>query len=246
MARILIVVQARLASTRLPRKVLMDIGGATLLDRQMRRLHTVRAADGIVVATTDRPEDEEICRACRALGVPAFVGSSEDVLGRYLACADVNGAEAVVRVTGDNPLVDPAIIDEIIGLWRERGCDYINNIHLEGSVKGTGSELVATEALRTCDRRSESPYHREHVTTYMKDHLEEFSCHKYVPAADICRPDYSVSVDRIEDLEVVRRVYANFGFRDDVTTAEVVAFLDAHPEVRRINDDFREPMARMT
>ena len=245
MPTIFIIVQARLGSTRLPRKVLTDIGGATLLERQLRRLRTVRGADGIVVATTDQPEDEEICRTCHALSVSCFVGASEDVLGRYLACAIEHEADAVIRVTGDNPLVDPEIIGELIELWRRDGYDYINNIHLEGSLKGTGCELVTTPALRECDRLAERPFYREHVTTYIKDHLGDFSWHKYVPASDICRPDYSVSVDRAEDLDVVRRLYAHFGIRDDVTTEEVVAFLDAHPEVRRINDGFREPMAKM-
>lgn len=239
-----IIIQARMGSTRLPGKTLMDIHGAGVLERQVRRLRMVRLADAFIYATTEEPEDQAVIRECERLDVPWYAGPAEDVLLRYLRCAEEHGLEVVLRVTGDNPLVDPAGLDALIELRREGRYDYINNIHREGSLKGTGGELVTLDALRESERRSTRSYHREHVTTFVKDNLGDFRWRKFVPANDTSRPGLSVSIDYPEDLEVARRVYGHFGGRDDMTAEEVVAFLDSHPEVTAINGGRHEPMAR--
>jgi spore coat polysaccharide biosynthesis protein SpsF len=123
-----IIVQARMTSTRLPGKVLLPLGGEPMLTRLVQRLRRVRRADAIVIATTTNASDDAIVALCEHLGVASHRGSEHDVLSRYAEAAALHQADVVVRVTSDCPLIDPALIDRLIEDFAQGDCDYVSNM----------------------------------------------------------------------------------------------------------------------
>src|ERR1700732_5617027 len=122
------IVQARMGSTRLPGKVLMDLGTKTVLARVVNRLRRATRIDEIVIATSDSVADDVIVRECRQLGVSSFRGSEDDVLDRYYQAARACGAGAIVRITSDCPLIDPQLVDETVQIFQHQCADYGRNV----------------------------------------------------------------------------------------------------------------------
>lgn len=223
-----------MGSRRLPGKVLADLGGEPLLARVLGRLEGCARADAIVVATTTAAADDPVASLARARGHRAVRGSEADVLDRYALAATRTGADLVVRVTADCPLLDPAEVDAVIAAFEARAgaCDLASNTLVRDLPRGFDVEAVGRAALERAAREATSPAAREHVTW----HLYAERPHAYRLHA-VRRPydaaDLRVTVDTPEDLAVVRRVHAALG--PDAGAAEVVAWLRAHPEVTALN-----------
>ena len=157
--RITAIIQARIGSTRLPGKVLMDLGGKSVLSRVVDRLRRAKRLDEIVVAITDSVADDAIVRECHQLKVGYFRGPENDVLDRYQRAARVYAAQVVVRITADCPLIDPQLVDETIGAFQQQRADYASNLSpgvgyrgLRHSGTGTGlAPYSRTLPTRTCD-----------------------------------------------------------------------------------------------
>ncbi len=229
--RIGIIVQARVRSQRLPRKVLAPIGEMPLLERLARRLQLATAPEGLVIATGDHAENEPIVELCRRIRVNCFVGSENDTLDRMIQAAKQHDWDAIVRVTADNPLTDPAGIDAGISFFRAENLDYFDNICYSGSPHGMGYEIVSRRVLEFSHEQWQMRENFEHVTWGLRRHLSLFKHAFFRVPPELHRPRYRLSVDHPEDLEVVRCVYEQLDFRNDVTLAEIVACLDAHPEI---------------
>ena len=241
--RVAIVAQARMLSTRLPGKVLADVAGRPLVGRLIDRMRRSREADLFVVATSTLGADEPLARFCEGEGVRVFRGDPENVLERYVLAAREVGAAGIVRVTADNPLTDPEAVDALARAGRETGADLVDGIHRRAWVHGAGCEFVTLAALERALARAAETYHTEHVTTFLKDHPDEFRVVKYEPAPGVARPDLFFTVDYPEDLEVVRRIYEHLGERaTGASVRDVIAFLDAHPEVVAINRHLHRPL----
>ena len=227
------IVQARMGSTRLPGKVLMDLAGQTVLARVLRRLGRAHRIDAIVVATTTAGADEAIVPECSRLGVPCFRGSEEDVLDRYYQAASNSAATAVVRITADCPLVEPAIVDQTIQTFLERHADYASNSLPRTYPRGLDVEVFTASALEQAQREAALHHQREHVTPYFYEHPELFRL-----ASHRGLQDYSAfrwTVDTAEDLRMIRAIYDCFNGRDDFHWLEAVALLEEQPEVARLN-----------
>jgi len=229
------IVQARMSSTRLPGKVLKELAGQTVLDFVVRRCQLSRRLAGVVLATTDEPIDDPIVQRGRLLGIDVYRGSRDDVLDRYVQAALGCGADPIVRITSDCPLIEPAIIDQVLECYERTGAEFICPI---GFPRGSGdTEMVTFAALKRAWRatRTDETYYREHVLTYHFDHVDQFR-HQEIPAPDeMQRLEYRLCVDEADDLEVVRRICEHFAPRIDFNLEEVVAFLRQHPEVSAIN-----------
>ena len=141
------IIQARMGSSRLPGKVLKDLGGETVLGRVVRRLRGSRQISNIVVATTTEATDEVIVAECDRLQVLCFRGSEQDVLDRYYQAAHANAAEAVVRVTSDCPLIDPKLVDETVEVFRDEHADYASNVSPRTYPRGLDTEVFTFDAL---------------------------------------------------------------------------------------------------
>lgn len=229
------IVQARMSSTRLPGKVLKDLVGQTVLQYVIRRCQLSRRLAEVVVATTDESSDDPIVALARSMGIGVYRGSRDDVLDRYVQAALGAGADPVIRITSDCPLIEPGIIDEVLASYERTGAEFI---YTEGFPRGSGdAELVTLPALQRAVQltRPDEAYYREHVITYHWRHPQQFRHYVLQAPQEIKDLDYRLCVDEADDLEVIRRICGHFAPRIDFDLAEIIAFLGKHPEVAAIN-----------
>jgi spore coat polysaccharide biosynthesis protein SpsF len=206
----LAIVQARMSSTRLPGKVLMDVGGESLLALMLRRLSHARRVERTVVATSDQPEDDEIESAASELGVDVYRGPLDDVLARVAGAAAGHDG-AIVRLTADCPLIDPALVDTVVEMFRAAGVAYASNVEPRTFPDGLDVEVVSSAALREAAETADDPVDREHVTTAIRRDPVRF------PAVHLLNDEnlgeLRWTVDDADDLEFVRRTVERLGDR---------------------------------
>lgn len=234
MPTVAVIVQARMGSSRLPGKVLREVGGATLLEHLVRRLRRSSAVSHIVIATTTAPADDAIVDEAARLGVGVFRGSEEDVLSRYAGAAGELEAEVIVRVTSDCPLLDPVELDRVVKAFEGAGVDYASN--QAGSERriprGQDVEVMSRAALERAARESSDAGDREHVTPFLYRSPGRFrTLLTHRPGRD--GSGFRITVDTPEDLEVVRAVVSALG--PDASLDAIIDYLDRHPEVARLN-----------
>jgi spore coat polysaccharide biosynthesis protein SpsF len=200
-----VVVQARTGSSRLPGKVLADVGGRPMLALQLARLRRVEC-DATIVATSDRSRDDPVEQL--ALDADALVvrGPEDDVLARFALVVDRYHPEVVVRVTADCPLVDPEVVDAVVRLHRETEADYASNVHPRSFPRGLDVEVVSTPVLTTAALEASRDDEREHVTPFVVRHPERFRLANLDSGGDHARHHWTVDVP--EDLDRVRRIVA--------------------------------------
>ncbi len=233
--RRVVIVQARMTSTRLPGKVLADVAGKPMLERQLERLARCRQADEIALAITTNPDDDPLAELAGRLGYGIHRGSEHDVLSRYAGAAARFRADVVVRVTSDCPLIDPEQTDAVIEALTSE-VDYAANVLERRLPRGLDSEALWRDVLDRCDRMATSTPAREHVTWHIhSEHPERFVLRSVV--ADLDAADLRWTVDTPEDLALVRYVYEALG---DVSSADLVAWMRAHPDVAAINADIAQ------
>lgn len=206
-----------------------------MLARVVRRAQRAPAPDMVAVATTSNPADDAVHRLCEARGWPCFRGSEEDVLDRYYQAARFFGADAVVRVTSDCPLLDPEVLELTVQafLQRQPRVEYVSNTWPRRTYpRGLDTEVVAFRALERAWRDDRDPATREHVTPFIYGHPDRFVLHGVTRDRDLS--SFRWTVDTPEDLAFVRRVYEHFA-GDEFTTADVVALLEKHPDWLDIN-----------
>jgi spore coat polysaccharide biosynthesis protein SpsF len=227
------IIQARMSSTRLPGKVLLDLAGEPMLARVIERTRRAKRVDRVIVATTVEPEDEPIVELCRSRGWNVFRGSRDDVLDRYHQAAVADGADPIVRITSDCPVIDPGIIDRVVG--RLAGVnDYASNINPRRTFpRGLDAEAFTFGALSTAWLEDREPSGREHVTPFLYRHPERFR----IALVESERPEtasHRWSVDTPEDYELLQRICAHFGNRD-FGWLDVLELLKQHPDWTEIN-----------
>jgi spore coat polysaccharide biosynthesis protein SpsF len=210
-ADVAVVVQARMSSTRLPGKVLEELhDGRRTLDLVIERLRRARELDAIVLATSDEPSDDPVVQRAGELGVAVVRGPLADVLERYRLAAAQIGPEAVVRITGDCPLVDPGLVDHLVHTWRSGRADYVANVFEPRSFpKGLDIEVVSTSALLTAAAEATDPADREHVTPFIRSRPERFAGQGLwlTPA----HPEIRLTLDTPADLAALRALLATLG-----------------------------------
>lgn len=227
------IIQARMGSTRLPGKVLMEVGGRPLLSVMLERVRRAKSLDSVVVATTTEPKDDPIAAFCAREGVPSFRGDEQDVLDRYRRAAREHAADVVVRLTADCPLMDPAVVDAVVAFRAERGLDYAaNTAPPPGDFPdGMDVEVFTSQTLERAWREAKKPSEREHVTFFMwKSGLFKAGRLERTPSWSAVR----LTLDYPEDLAVIAAVLRGLG-TGPFTMEDAVSFLDAHPEVRALN-----------
>jgi spore coat polysaccharide biosynthesis protein SpsF len=227
------IIQARMGSSRLPRKVLKDLGGATVLDRVLNRLGRSRLIQESLVATTTEPADDAIVEHCERTGWKVFRGSEQDVLDRYYQATKYLNADVVVRITSDCPVIDPEVTDATIRAFLDQHADYASNIQVRTYPRGLDTEVVTVQALERAWRESTKPYQREHVTPYIYENPGKFKLHGIENDVDCSQHRWTV--DTPEDLQLLRAIYAQFGGRDDFGWREVLELVEADPSLADIN-----------
>ena len=241
----IIIVQSRMTSTRLPGKVLLPLAGEPMLMRLMERLRRVQRADGIVIATTTNVTDDPIAAMCAQQGVPCHRGSELDVLSRYADAARLHAADVVVRITSDCPLIDPALIDQLIAVYEEGDSDYVSNMLPPTWPYGMAVEVVSATALAQAHAEATQDAEREHVTPFIYWHPQRYRLRNV--ASPVALSHHRWTVDTPEDYELVRRLFDHLlPTNPHFTQADVLALLDAHPDWIAINQHVQQKPATET
>lgn len=227
-------VQARMGSTRLPGKVLRDLGGLPVLGWVIRALRAADGLDDVVIATSTLSGDDAIEAYAEQVGVACVRGSEDDVLARFVLALDRHPADAVVRVTADCPLIDPALVDQVVAAWRtDPRWDYVATTLVRTLPRGFDVELVSAAALRDLAATAEG-FHRQHVTSllYTEPAGRRMLGLSVAPDAS----DLRVTLDTVEDWTMMATLVSALESRM-LGWEDVVSYLRAHPEVAALNSE---------
>jgi spore coat polysaccharide biosynthesis protein SpsF len=200
------VVQARYSSQRLPGKVLREVDGKPLLGFLLERLHRCKHLSQTIVATSTDASDDAIARFCTDKAVPLYRGPLDDVLARFVGVAGQLGESALVRISGDSPLMDPEVVDRAVVLYEEGDADLVTNVQIRSFPKGQSVEVIARAALQRAAEETSDSQDREHVTRYFYRHPERFRIRNFKRDPDAA--DIQLSVDSAEDFEMFARLIA--------------------------------------
>ncbi len=226
--KVVALVQARMGSTRLPNKVMKPIEGVPMIELLLTRLSRAREINQIVVATSVDARNFSLIAHVEQLGYACEQGSEHDVLERFVNAAKAHEADVVVRITGDCPLVDPALVDEVISGFKAAGVDYFSNISPPTFPDGLDIEVFTFKALEQASQQTREPYDREHVTPYLRaaglfntasiQHNDDLSGLRW-------------TVDEPADFAVIEKVFQHFSPRNHFSWSEVLTLQQQQPEI---------------
>jgi len=234
--RIVATIEARMTSSRLPGKVLMEAAGKPMLAHMIERLKRVPSLDGIVVATTGNATDAPVVELADRLGVGCFRGSEDDVLARVLGAARAHDVDVIVEMTGDCPLIDPALVEDCIQGYLAAGVDYVSNVLERTYPRGMDTQVFATDILADVAARTDDPEDHEHVSLYIYNHPEIYTLKNMPGPPELTDPGLGLPLDTPEDLELIRRIFeALYPDNPAFTLADVLALLVDDPALAELN-----------
>lgn len=236
--KVVCLVQARVGSTRLPGKILKEICGKTILHHEIDRLKKCKEIDEIVIATTDKEDDDKIVNEAKKLSVKYFRGSENDVLSRFYYAAKENNADIVVRVTSDCPCIDFEILDKMLiyfkEKYKEKQVDYLSNTIKRTYPRGYDIEIFTFSALEKSYINAKKEYEREHVTPYIYDKTNNFLKLSFENKDDYS--EYRVTLDTIEDFIVIKNIFENLYYKNPYFKLnDVVQYLNNNLHIVDIN-----------
>lgn len=227
------IIQAHMGSTRLPGKVLLNIGDQSMLARVVRRAQRAKTLDSVVVACSTEHGDEAIVRECDRLGIKHHRGSDSDVLDRYYQTSQAFPSDAYVRITSDCPLIDPEVIDKVVSHFGSGGFDYASNTVKRTYPRGLDIEAFTAQGLARSWREAKEPYQRVHVTPYFYQNPDLFKL-GYVQQ-ELDQNEMRWTVDTPDDLRFVREVYERLKKSDGFSWRDVLKLLEREPGLVAIN-----------
>lgn len=237
----LAIIQARMTSTRLPGKILMEVGSQSLLEINLRRIAKARNIDKLIVATTNLPADDKTAKLVESLGFEVFRGDENDVLDRFYQAIRQQTDEPnyIVRLTADCPLIDAALIDEIIQHTVENQLDYCSNTLDPHYPDGQDAEVFKTSALNQAWQEAKLPSEREHVTPYIWKNStfkggSLFKSENYAEKG-INYGHLRMTVDEPADYKLISALIGKLG--TDRSWWEYADYMERHGEVRSINQN---------
>ncbi|MDD5085611.1 MAG: glycosyltransferase family protein [Candidatus Omnitrophica bacterium] len=239
--KVIAIVQARMGSTRLPGKVLIDIAEKPMLWHVLDRLRHAHFVHDVMVATSINKKDNAIERFCRVNNLNCYRGSEEDVLDRYYQAARVEKADIVVRITADCPLTDPKIVDKVISAYVKNAGSFqgSSNVINRTYPRGLDTEVISFSALEQAWGKAKKPYQREHATTYIYEHPEEFKMYSVENGEDLSLLRWTV--DEESDLCFVREIYKRLWREGKVfLIRDVLAALEKEPYLKEINSRIKQ------
>lgn len=238
-------VEARMASSRLPGKILKDLLGKPSLERLVERARRATLVDEVVVATTVSPQDDAVEAWAKKAGVSFYRGSEDDVLLRVLEAAKAHRADLIVELTGDCPLLDPSLIDEVIAHYLENGFDYVSNNKERSYPRGFDTQIFSTKVLDEVNRLTKDAADHEHVSLYIYEHPERYKLSTLRAPEPLYGPDIRLCVDTPEDFRVVESIYQGLHPQKPAFDAyDIMDFLKKLPDILRINASIRQKPAR--
>lgn len=229
-------IEARMTSTRLPGKVLMPVMGKPMLEYMIERVRRVPELDEIVVATTVNDTDQPIVDLAERLGISWFRGSENDVMGRVLNAAQSYGADVIVELTGDCPLIDPDVISSVIRCFSQGEADYVSNVPIRTYPLGMETQVFPTSILADAASLTQDPSDREHVSLYIYSHPERY----HIVTVDSGLPKrwhgIRLTLDTVEDFELIHEIFKTlYPSNPQFTLRDILALLRSRPELLGLN-----------
>ena len=239
--KIIITIEARMGSTRLPGKSMKPIMEKPMLELMIERVKHAKLVDEIVVATTDHPRDDIIENLAKRLNVGCFRGSEDDVLERVLEAAKAFNADYIVELWGDCPLMDPDVIDDLIKYYLNNDFDCVGTTLDKTFPWGIAALMFPTKILDEVAKITNDPVDRENVSTYIYEHPEKYKIGNLPCLDELKHPEIRLTVDELADFELVKTIYEHLTpLNPDFRTIDIVQFLEEHPEIKNINKDVRQ------
>lgn len=209
-----VIVQARMGSTRLPGKVMKKLSGKEVLWHVVERLKKSKYINEIIIATTDKQQDDTIAAFCAQHQVTCFRGEELDVLKRYYDAAKSNKLDIIVRVTSDCPLIDPAVVDRLIETLIEGDLEYVSNSFEKTYAKGLECSAFTFKALERCMKEAVKPEHREHVVLYMRENPTLFATAGVRNTSD--DSDFRITLDEEDDYKLLSMIYDQLYIENEI------------------------------
>jgi len=239
--KIAAIIQARITSTRLPGKVLMDIEGKPMLWHVINRLKLSKKINEIILAIPNTKENDILEKFAKDNKVKYFKGSEEDVLSRYYEAAKEFKSDIVVRITSDCPLIDPQVVDLVIEKHLNSGADYTSNVLQRTFPRGLDIEVFNFKVLEKTQKEARKNYQREHVTPYICENPKIFKLQNIKAKGKLRRPELRLTVDTKEDLKLIREIYRHlYKLRKIFYTEEIIDLFNNHQELIKINEKVRQ------
>ena len=235
--RVVAIIQARLGSSRLPGKVLIELDGMPVLGHVINRAQKISGVDEVVVATTPSDQDDEVANYAEQSGVTAFRGDERDVLTRYRDCAAAMSADAVLRITGDCPLIDPEISGRVVTRFLQGDIDYVSNFKPPTFPDGLDTEVFSFDAIDEAQKLASRASEREHVTPYIWQQPDRFRVANITQKDD--RSGLCWTLDSPKDLEMMQELAGRLDMPlVEAGQQELLGIIDDHPEIAMINGEW--------
>lgn len=232
------IIQARIGSSRLPGKIMLNVCGKPLLEHLIHRIKNSKKLDKIIIATTTNKEDNEVVDFCSSRNIAFFRGSQNDVLSRYYETAKFFSVDTIVRLTADTPLLDSQTIDKTIQVYEENNFDFVSNSSPLPRTypDGFNVEIFSFEVLEKIHKDAINPSDREHVTTYITMQPKKFNVYRVDYFKDLSK--YRFNLDYKEDYQLIKCIFEEFyESKPDFLLEDVINWLDKHPEILKLNSD---------
>lgn len=244
--RIVASIEARMGSSRLPGKVLMDVNGVPALSRLVRRLRLSECVSEIVLATSTAPSDDALAAWAVEEGVQIYRGSEEDVLQRVVEAHRMMRTDLIVEVTGDSPLLDPQVIDMGVQTFFANDCDVVSNTYRQTFPTGVDVQVFPFALLAEVAQTIQDPAVHEHVSLYFYEHPERYRVIHLQAPKRWRAPEYRLCLDYREDLDFVNTIYSRLGpgYGDDFGIEEIMTLLRREPKLLDVNMHCRKKAVR--
>tara|TARA_Y100000034_G_scaffold136799_1_gene215857 strand:+ start:3665 stop:5434 length:1770 start_codon:yes stop_codon:yes gene_type:complete len=235
--KVAILIAARLASSRLPKKVLKKIGNQTIIEHLIDRMKSCKNVDEVILCTSTHPDDKELLKYADEKGISHFQGDPDDVMKRFLGAIEGKNFDIIVRVTGDNPLTSPEFIDSAIEKHIRNGVDYTSTVELP---RGTKGEIISVSALQRAFDLAEDSSYSEYMTWYFTDNPWAFGIQDADVPTELKRPKYRFTIDTKEDLDLVSNIYdALHKPGKIIPLRDAIKYVDENPDLIKINESVR-------
>ena len=219
-------IEARMNSSRLPGKVLLKALGKPMLYHLVNRLKRVPSLEGIVLATTVNPTDDPLQAFAEAESIGCYRGSEDDVMGRVIGAAESGGADVVVEITGDCPIIDPDIVEQAIRTFNANEVAYVSNSHVRSYPDGMDVQVFRLETLKKSAAETDDPLDREHVTLHIRNQPELFSHLHMLAPPSLYWPELGLTLDEESDYQFLKQIIEHFGEdHPDFSCGDVLALL---------------------
>lgn len=233
------VIEVRMTSSRLPGKPLLEAAGKSMLEHLVHRLQKCNNLNEIVIATTINDADIPIKSVAKTLNVNCFCGDENNVMKRVIDAADSVGADVIVEITGDCPLIDPDIVEQVIDMFKHNDADYVSNAHIRSYPDGMDVQVFKLETLRKSYSMTKEPLHLEHVSLHMRQNPDIFKHINLIAPSELYWPDLGITLDEHSDYLLIKNIieYFHDNGNKNFNCQDIVQFLNKNEDLIKINND---------